>query len=675
MSASTKIVVTMLAIVALYVVFLLSLRNFNNNQLNIVLNADRKDKEVRLDDLVKLLAANQEYLTNDYSVWDDVISFLKTKDRKFSEQNFDTALPTFSVDTVWVYNLDRQLVYSVNSYKDDALNEISLTDSEFSQMYNQRFGNFFMNTSRGVMNVYFATIHPTGDPNRKTAPYGYFLIGRIIGAEELADISKLITNSEISLRKPGEPAPSGSNNNDTISGSSFLVSKKLVGIDGQEIGFIDAVVKSAFATEIQGSSNQFLLISISFGFIAIGVLFILLYLFVSRPLRLLSDNLVKKDINEIKRLEGDTSEFGKLALALDQFFEQQLKIEQEKSRTEALLESIGDGVIGIDKNWNIVFLNSAACRVFGIDAAESFGKSFRERAKIIRTRDRTENVVFIEEAMLYGKVVNTEDEISAVSKDNHERPIVSTAAPIFDSEKKTIGAVIIIHDAEKEVQSRLLRSDFTYASHQLRTPVTEAMWAVNLALEEKDVNAKNRDISIAARSIESVHKLAEHLLEVSQLDQRIVIPKIERVEVKNAVDHALESVDRLAKERFVKIQSGVDPRLPFLNTDGNLLKRIVYEVVENAVLYGTAKSTVVLRGESQEQGVLITVHNEGRPILERELPLIFTKFFRGSESIEVPGAGLGLYIVREYLKLLNGKIWFTSVFPEGTTFYIFIPYA
>lgn len=672
MTTRAKILVFMILMLGLYGIFIGLLVGFNTNQTNIILSESREQKRAQMNTLAPLLATSGRTLASDYSVWDDMVSYIKKPNTDFARINLDVSLNSFKVNVVWVYSAGGNLVYSVSNLPQNSPQKIEIPRGALEIISRQRIYSFYLDTPHGVLEVHGATVHPSTDDARETPPQGFWLTGKLLDSAYLQSFSDL-SGGTVRLRNTQIPSPETS-----LISSRFSVTKPLYGWNGTAIvGYLDAEFESTLADRLSSSSANFINISLLYGVVSLGSLFLLLHLFVRKPLYSLSQSLHKKSSDLLKDLEEQPGEFRDLAFAIEELFSQQVKIEQEKSRSEALLESISDGIIGIDRNWNIVFLNKSAQDTFGVPSKESLGKPLRDFLTILRVRNRSEYLNFIEDALLYAKPAHTEEEAVIISPhDASEIPVTISAAPIVGANRKTNGAVIILHDARGEQESRMLRSDVTYASHQLRTPVTEAMWAVGAALNAHDQKTKDIDLRIAAHSLKSIHKLVEHLLEVSQIDQGVILPKAEKIDAHEVVASAIASVEEKAHERGIAIHPPQPSkgRTKQFKTDKAILEKILFEVIENASSYADPQTIVRTDIDTQDKGVLFSVQNIGKPIAEKELPLVFTKFFRGSHSTEgVPGAGLGLYIAREYTKLLKGKLWFTSD-PSATTFFIFIPY-
>lgn len=349
-----------------------------------------------------------------------------------------------------------------------------------------------------------------------------------------------------------------------------------------------------------------------------------------------------------------------------------LKIQRDHERV--MLDSIGDGVVAIDRDWKIILWNKSASAITGYSKEEAFGKPFREIIKFIRESDRKESISFIEDAIVMNRVASMDNGMLLVKKDGSEVFVDDSAAPVIGLNGEVEGAIVVFHDATKERESMHLRSDFMYASHQLRTPITEALWNLEIGIEEQDTNKKNEDLRVAHQSLLSVKKLSEHLVDVSEIDQGNVSVKFSDVKL---IDVLTETQNKLEKEADARgVTISIDPVSPIMaiNTDQKFLTKILFEVVENAVIYSRREANVAVKTTLKEKELIIEVADTGVGVLEQEQVLIFTKFFRGSNrGSENVGDGLGLYLAKAYTVLLGGKIWFESVEGEGTTFFISVP--
>jgi signal transduction histidine kinase len=215
-------------------------------------------------------------------------------------------------------------------------------------------------------------------------------------------------------------------------------------------------------------------------------------------------------------------------------------------------------------------------------------------------------------------------------------------------------------------------TDFTYASHQLRTPINKALW--NLEIIE-DLETKEEIISklhLIKKDLQSIHKLSSQIIKLSELEKKFVIIKEESFNLLEFIQSLLNEFKYLTESKNIKINSSNILFLAEIKTDKNILFKVLKEVLENAIIYSLDNNTVDIRVSIYEKKLLIEIENPGIGIMKEQEPLIFTKFFRGNnfDTTNIPGSGLGLYIAREYLNLLNGKVWFENKENHKVKFYI-----
>lgn len=459
------------------------------------------------------------------------------------------------------------------------------------------------------------------------------------------------------------------------------------------IGRANELSNQAFARRAAARTRTDLTVFALLDVLAIASLLVtyLLYRRIVRPILELKKGAEIIGRGELGRKIGSTAddEIGQLARTFDEMsvqlrqthdtMEQRItertaQFKEEKTRNELLLRSIGDGVIAIDLAWNIIQWNRAASAITGYSEQAALGRPFRDIIKFIREHDRSENVLFISDAMLSNKVRFMENHTLLIRKDGTEIPVGDSAAPIVGENGKVQGAIITFRDMSQERSSQNIRSSYAYAHHQLRTPVTVAAWSIQTALDEKDPAVSQKLLDDANRAIKSVQKLSESLIEVSEIDNAMVAPEIKKASVSDLLSAAKKLVSEKATERGIKLSIAAVPKAAAVLTDKKMFVRTLYEVLDNAVEYSASGSEVVVRVVITETETRFEISDQGLGIPEAQQGIIFTKFFRGENIPENSvGAGLGLYAAKEYIKLLKGKIWFQSTEKKGTVFFISLP--
>ncbi len=352
------------------------------------------------------------------------------------------------------------------------------------------------------------------------------------------------------------------------------------------------------------------------------------------------------------------------------------KLIQEKKKNEILLASIGDGVVAIDREWNVTLFNNAATLLTGWQEQEVIGQPLRKFIKFMHEKDRSENISFIEDAMLFGKVIFMKNPSFFVDKAGNDIPVGDSAAPVFDDAGNVTGAIIVFRNSSEEKESRTLKSDFAYASHQLNTPVTKALWSIDQAIEEKDMVKIKDKLNIAHQSIKSTQKLVSQLYTVSIIDQKNILPSYKNVNLANLFETAVSSLKEKADKSNIIIKTEGISYLAEIKTDPKLLEQVFIELIENAINYNKPEGEIDIRVSIDEnkKNIILSFKDNGIGIPPEQQSIIFTKFFRGNnfDTTEIVGAGLGLFICHEYVNILGGKIWFDS--EKGKTiFFVSLP--
>jgi signal transduction histidine kinase len=197
--------------------------------------------------------------------------------------------------------------------------------------------------------------------------------------------------------------------------------------------------------------------------------------------------------------------------------------------------------------------------------------------------------------------------------------------------------------------------------------------ALEVALNASSLTAAKEELELAKVAMTSISRMSSHLLAVSDIDQGHVKLLLAKINVADLVKEAVAGRKAEAKTRQVALELDIANDLPATYSDEALLKDILAQLLDNACLYSAPKTKAVIKLSQQNGQLLLEITTNGPAISEEELPLIFTKFFRGSNKpIDVPGSGLGLYIARGYAMLLGGKLWFSSAH-DTTTFSLALP--
>jgi len=358
------------------------------------------------------------------------------------------------------------------------------------------------------------------------------------------------------------------------------------------------------------------------------------------------------------------------------------KLAQEKAEEEALLSSIGEGIIATDQEGKIIVINNRAEKMLGWKAKEVIGKPYFD---IVPMEDEQGNSVpkdnrLVSLALASGKIVSTMLPVRYyyVRKNKSRFPIGSTVSPVVLN-GKIIGAIALFRDVTAGKTIDRAKSEFvSLASHQLRTPLSIISLYGELVLSGAD-GALNRKQKQYLQEIQIANKrmsdLITALLNVSRIDMGTLAVESKPTNLISVATSVIQEIqpEILRKNhRFVKTY---DEKLPIVFTDPRLTRNVLQNLLSNAVKYTPKHGSLALNIKRRKNDVMITVQDSGIGIPKNQHSKVFTKLFRAdnAQEKEADGTGLGLYIVKSFVDQLGGTVSFKSRENKGAAFFVTLP--
>jgi len=228
---------------------------------------------------------------------------------------------------------------------------------------------------------------------------------------------------------------------------------------------------------------------------------------------------------------------------------------------------------------------------------------------------------------------------------------------------------------EKERELNELKSRFvSMASHEFRTPLSTILSSANLIgryekTEQHDKREKH--VKRIESSVRNLTMILNDFLSLEKLESGIVSLNPVELEVDMFMEQIIDEVSLMAKgdQKIIHTHNGNN----IIFTDKHLLKNILINLLSNGIKYSKEDQPVRIQTEEQDGAIKIQVKDDGIGIPVADQKNMFTRFFRANNVTNIQGTGLGLTIVKRYLDLMNGKIWFESEEGKGTTFFVEIP--
>ncbi|MDO4220323.1 MAG: ATP-binding protein [Candidatus Saccharibacteria bacterium] len=362
----------------------------------------------------------------------------------------------------------------------------------------------------------------------------------------------------------------------------------------------------------------------------------------------------------------------------------------KQSLNELVLQSIHEGVIIVGPEGNIHLANPAACLLMGRSDDEILDVYYDS---VITLLDKTGNRIS-EARNPIGQALKNQDfkeetrDLDIVAADSNRNTPVSIIITKSAGDKPVL--IVTFRDIAQELREEHERTDFiSTASHEMRTPVASIEGYLGLALNPSTATLDDR----ARQYLEKAHENSKHLgrlfqdlLDTTKLDDGQIVPHPEPVEIVDLVKRIADAQIPKIKEKGLGYQFGsgaVDQQLSggkhieqviYANVDSDFLTEILNNLIENAIKY-TPAGWVTVNVRADNYNVQIVVQDTGIGIAREELNHVFQKFYRvdNRDTREIGGTGLGLYLVKQRVEAMNGRIWAESQLGNGTRFIVLFP--
>lgn len=395
-----------------------------------------------------------------------------------------------------------------------------------------------------------------------------------------------------------------------------------------------------------------------------------------------------QDISDRKQIEKKL-ENAKIAArnVLEDLSAEKLRAEIAQAKEEAILLSIGEGLIATDEKGYIVLINKTAEKLLDVKSEEVMGKSI---GQVIPIEDERGMPVPPESRLVNMALAGRCDRCHAAQginyyyarKDKTKFPVASMVAPVI-LDGKVIGAIEVFRDVTREREIDKTKTEFvSIASHQLRTPLSSVSWHAEMLLTG-DVGKLNKEqkkyLNEVYRGNQRMVKLVNALLNVSRLELGTFAVNPEPIDMVDLVRSVVDEQKKQIDQKKITFSLVFEKNIPAISADPKLLRMVAQNLLSNAVKYTSEKGKIKfsLSLDDGKKFILLKVSDTGCGISEHQQDKIFTKFFRADNAREkdTEGTGLGLYIAKSIIDQAGGSVRFESKENIGTIFYATLPLA
>lgn len=365
------------------------------------------------------------------------------------------------------------------------------------------------------------------------------------------------------------------------------------------------------------------------------------------------------------------------------------KVTDTSALANLVFNTIEEGLIITNPTGIILLANPAAMRMLGATDANTIlnlqisSVLHLENGEGLKIEDNVNPII---RSINSGENYTTSD-LVLVSMQEQRRPVAITVVCATSGQNERI---ITMRDIARELEEEGEQTEFiSTASHEMRTPVASIEGYLGLALNPKTATIDDR----ARKYLEEAHASSKHLgrlfkdlLDVTKLDDKKIKVQLSPIEVSSTVRSIVNGQVPQMSEKGIHYTFGAAGtsrdgagktinQEVYSSVDIDFLREAINNLVENAIKYTATGGGIWVNVRGDDDRVLINVTDTGIGISPDDLKHIFQKFYRAdnSQTRTVGGTGLGLYLVKQRVEAMGGKVWAESSFGEGSTFYLSFP--
>ncbi|HEX6258807.1 MAG TPA: ATP-binding protein [Candidatus Saccharimonadales bacterium] len=361
------------------------------------------------------------------------------------------------------------------------------------------------------------------------------------------------------------------------------------------------------------------------------------------------------------------------------------ELNQVANKSEIVINGIQDGVIAIDDHGSIQLINPAAQKIVGWGKRDALGLDYHSVLKLQGAdgKELDELTNPIQKVLTQNESVLTND-LMLETASGKRLYISLLTSPVGHL---GAGAIIVFRDITKEKAEEQQQAEFiSTASHEMRTPVASIEGYLGLALNPQTATIDDKArlyLTKAHEAAQHLGRLFQDLLDVSKAEDGRLRNDPKVVDVVSFTQEIVASFTPQAEAKnlilLFKPTVGEDSARKlspvfYVEVDNDHLREVISNLIENAIKY-TREGDVTVDVVGDNEHVTVSVTDTGIGIPPEDVPHLFQKFYRvdNTDTREIGGTGLGLYLSRRLVETMNGRLWVESEYQKGSAFYLELP--
>lgn len=339
----------------------------------------------------------------------------------------------------------------------------------------------------------------------------------------------------------------------------------------------------------------------------------------------------------------------------------------------AMLNSLSEGIIAVNSDEQVVYLNHAAIRILHTTEEDALGRSVWDISRINIIPETIHQCITQRTEQFHNFQV-----LQQTREANYGLHVTPVTRRDQQEQENIYAAVAIIDDVSHEHRINSIRRNFfTNVSHELKTPLAVIRGVLETMLDDPDMPKTNQTSFIAKAFAQSerLSHLVGDLLTLSRLEDLDDIQDREPLSLRGLLRECVNNLNNRAEQKHITLELKLPEDNCNVHGDRELLQQAIDNLLSNAINYSPDESTVTAILETGTTEYIIQIVDNGPGIPPHALERIFERFFRvdKARSRQVGGTGLGLSIAKHAVALHGGSISVQSEVSKGSTFIIKLP--
>jgi PAS domain S-box-containing protein len=345
-------------------------------------------------------------------------------------------------------------------------------------------------------------------------------------------------------------------------------------------------------------------------------------------------------------------------------------------QNELILQSVSEGIYGVDSEGYTTFLNPSAAEMLGMAAADLIGRPLETGLQMEPGPDGDAAPSVVRETLRTGEPARGTGMLRRA--DGTRFPASMTSAPVVE-DGRIVGAVATLRDeTERRAVERMKDEFISIVSHELRTPLTSIRGSLGLLAGGKagDITDRaQRLLDIAVQNTDRLIRLINDILDIERMESGKETLELRPVRAAQLLESTASVMDAMAERAGVHLRADADDLV--VRADSDRLVQVLTNLVSNAVKFSPQGAEVSITARRSGGEAWFAVADRGRGVPADKLESIFERFQQvdSSDSRQKGGTGLGLAICRSIVAQHGGRIWAESTMGEGSTFRFTLPLA